>query len=212
MKIYIIGTVGSGKTTIAKKLSEKYKIKYYELDKVVWDDFNCNIKRSDDDINKIFNKIIKQKNWIIEDVGRDIFRKGIKSADIVYYISLSKSYNYLRIISRWVKQKIGLESYNYKPTSIKEIINDPECNYLIMAPCEGKLISVNGYDGKYINVGDVVAIVEDTEGNQIQVTSKKEGWIKWAWRTSEYLDDLDNMDYPEYVDEDICLYGIKQNK
>ena len=103
-------------------------------------------------------------------------------------------------------------SYNYKPTSIKEIINDPECNYLIMAPCEGKLISVNGYDGKYINVGDVVAIVEDTEGNQIQVTSKKEGWIKWAWRTSEYLDDLDNMDYPEYVDEDICLYGIKQNK
>ena len=80
-------------------------------------------------------------------------------------------------------------SYNYKPTSIKEIINDPECNYLIMAPCEGKLISVNGYDGKYINVGDVVAIVEDTEGNQIQVTSKKEGWIKWAWRTSEYLDD-----------------------
>ena len=116
MKIYIIGTVGSGKTTIAKKLSEKYKIKYYELDKVVWDDLNCNIKRSDDDINKIFNKIIKQKNWIIEDVGRDIFRKGIKSADIVYYISLSKSYNYLRIISRWVKQKIGLESYNYKPT------------------------------------------------------------------------------------------------
>ena len=103
-------------------------------------------------------------------------------------------------------------SYNYKPISIKEIINDPECNYLIMAPCEGKLISVNGYDGKYINVGDVVAIVEDTEGNQIQVTSKKEGWIKWAWRTSEYLDDLDNIDYPVYVDEAICLYGIKQNK
>ena len=103
-------------------------------------------------------------------------------------------------------------SYNYKPIPIKEIINDPECNYLIMAPCEGTLISVNGYIGKYINVGDVVAVVKDTEGNKIQVTSKKEGWIKWAWRTSEYLDDLDNMDYPEYVDKDICLYGIKQNK
>lgn len=100
-------------------------------------------------------------------------------------------------------------SYNYKPTSIKKIINDPECNYLIMAPCEGTLISANGYDGKYINIGDVVAVVEDTEGNQIQVKSKKEGWIKWVWRTSEYLY---NIDYPVYVDKDICLYGIKKDK
>ena len=37
-KIYIIGPVGSGKTTLATKLAEKYKIKYFELDKVSWDD------------------------------------------------------------------------------------------------------------------------------------------------------------------------------
>ena len=46
MKIYIIGPVGSGKTTLSKHLSKKYKIKRYELDKVVWDDDYGNIKIS----------------------------------------------------------------------------------------------------------------------------------------------------------------------
>ena len=43
-KIYIIGPVGSGKTTLAKKLAHKLNIKYYELDKVAWDDEHGNIK------------------------------------------------------------------------------------------------------------------------------------------------------------------------
>ena len=37
-KIYIIGPVGSGKTTLSELLSKKYNIKKYELDKIVWDD------------------------------------------------------------------------------------------------------------------------------------------------------------------------------
>lgn len=44
-KIYIIGPVGSCKTTLSELLSKKYNIKKYELDKVVWDDDNGNIKR-----------------------------------------------------------------------------------------------------------------------------------------------------------------------
>ena len=36
-KVYIIGAVGTGKTTLAKKMSEKLNIKMYQLDKVVWD-------------------------------------------------------------------------------------------------------------------------------------------------------------------------------
>ena len=44
-KIYIIGSPGSGKTYFSKKLSEKYNIKCYQLDKVAWDDDNGNIKR-----------------------------------------------------------------------------------------------------------------------------------------------------------------------
>lgn len=115
-KIYIIGPVGSGKTTLAKTLSNKINIPMYELDKVVWDDDNGNIKRSDEEIAKLFNDIIKNKEWIIEDVGRKKFYDGIYNADIVYYINLSNFVIYKRCILRWFKQLFGLEKYNYKPT------------------------------------------------------------------------------------------------
>ena len=115
-KIYIIGPVGSGKTTLSELLSKKYNIKKYELDKIVWDDDNGNIKRTDEEINVLFNKIIDNKSWIIEDVGRKKFIDGIKKADITYYIDLPKITIYKRCISRWIKQKLGKENYNYKPT------------------------------------------------------------------------------------------------
>ena len=115
-KIYIIGSVGSGKTTLASILSQKLKIEVYELDKIVWDDDNGNVKRTDENIAILFNEIIKKDSWIIEDVGRKKFVEGVRKADIVYYINLSAPIIYKRCVFRWIKQKIGLEKYNYKPT------------------------------------------------------------------------------------------------
>ena len=94
-KIYIIGPVGSGKTTFATKLSELYNIRCYELDKVVWDDDHGNIKRSDEESQRIFDRILDNKKWIIEDVGRDKFEKGRYDADVIYYIKLSKFAYYI---------------------------------------------------------------------------------------------------------------------
>ena len=115
-KIYIIGPCGSGKSTLARKLSKKLGVKNYELDKIVWDDSAGNIKRTDEEINELFNDIINSEFWIIEDVGREIFIDGIKKADIVYYIDLPKIVVYKNCILRWMKQKIGKEKYNYKPS------------------------------------------------------------------------------------------------
>ena len=114
-RIYIIGPVGSGKTTFATGLSKKYNIKYYELDKVSWDDDHGNIKRPDEEALKIFNKIIKNKKWIIEDVGRSKFKQGRVDADIIYYIKLSRLKSYYRVSKRWIKQRFGIERYNYPP-------------------------------------------------------------------------------------------------
>lgn len=114
-RIYIIGPCGSGKTTFATKLSKKYNINYYELDKVIWDDDNGNIKRTDKEVDKMFNDILKNKSWIIEDVGRDKFKKGRKKADIIYYIKMNRFKGYYRVVKRWIKQKIGIERYNHYP-------------------------------------------------------------------------------------------------
>ena len=114
-KIYIIGPVGSGKTTFAEGLSKKYNIKYYELDKVSWDDDNGNIKRLEKEAKKLFNNIIKNKKWIIEDVGRDKFKQGRQEADIIYYIKISRLKSYFRVSKRWIRQRLGKERYNHPP-------------------------------------------------------------------------------------------------
>ena len=115
-KIYIIGPVCSGKTTLSNNISSKLGIRAYELDKVIWDDDNGNVRRSQDDINSLFKKIVNNNKWIIEDIGREEFIEGLKEADIVYYLDISPFVLYKRCVFRWIKQKIGIESYNYKPT------------------------------------------------------------------------------------------------
>ena len=67
MKIYIMGSTGAGKTTLAKILSKIYNIKYYELDKIVYDQKHLEVHRKDEEIEKDFETIINNDSWIIED-------------------------------------------------------------------------------------------------------------------------------------------------
>ncbi|MGM9878902.1 MAG: DNA topology modulation protein FlaR [Bacilli bacterium] len=121
MKIYIIGSTGAGKTYLSKKLSEKYNMKAYELDRIVYDQNNLSVHRSDKEIEKDFNKIINSSSWIIEDIGRKRFIKGREKADRIYYIKISLLKNYKQMIKRWNNQRKGLEKYNIKPT-IKNLL------------------------------------------------------------------------------------------
>lgn len=116
MKIYIIGPPGSGKTTLAKKLSDKYNIQYYELDLLVFDDEKGHFRKSDKEILREFNNILNEDSWIIEDVGRSKFIRGIELCDKIYYLKFSKIQIIKRIIKRWKNQRKGIENYNYPPT------------------------------------------------------------------------------------------------
>ena len=129
MKIYIIGSPGSVKTTLAKVLSKRYNIKHYELDCIVYDDNNNHRKRTKEEIEKLFSTILKNKSFIIEDVGRNKFKKGRDICDKIYYIKLNKGRIYKQMISRWFNQRLGKEKYNYPPTihqffeTIKDVRN-----------------------------------------------------------------------------------------
>lgn len=120
MKIYIVGSVSSGKSTFANKISEKLKVNYTSLDDVVYmiDKVNSfsNIKRDVKDRDNLFYSIIQQKNWIVEDVGRSCFKDGLKEADIIILLEPPKSIRNYRIIKRFIKQRLGLEKCGYNPS------------------------------------------------------------------------------------------------
>lgn len=115
MRIYILGPVGSGKSTLAKKFSCALNIKYYELDSIVWKKTTTgDVKRTSEDRDKLFKKIIERKNWIIEDVGRDCFKEALSQTDIIIYINLKRPVLYWRIFKRWIRQKFKIEPAPYK--------------------------------------------------------------------------------------------------
>ena len=114
MKILIVGTVGTGKTTLARKLSKEYNIKYYEIDSIVHDDVNKK-KRTPQQQNEIISNINKEDGWIIEGVLRENLEYLLEMAEKIIYLNIPKKIRNKRIIARYIKQKIGIEKSNYKP-------------------------------------------------------------------------------------------------
>lgn len=148
-KIYIMGNVGSGKSTLSRNLSKKYNIDYYELDVIAYDDANNHIRRTPEDIEKRFNNILKKDTWIIEDVGRTEFLKGREQCDIIYYIKISKPENLKRVITRWIKQRLGQEKYNYPPT-FKQLIDMVKLTFTYFKKEKEKIKSLDLYKEKVI--------------------------------------------------------------
>lgn len=90
MKIYITGLSCVGKTTLATRISKKFKIPYYELDRLLIDkDSYASKLHSTYYVNekelRRQTKLIQEKaNWIVE--GVYVIEPLIKEADLVIYI------------------------------------------------------------------------------------------------------------------------------
>lgn len=121
MKIYIVGSVASGKTTLGKKLSKIINTPCIHLDGIVHikDKSNKvwgNIRREDHEINRLFLDVMEQENWLIEDAGRKCFNQGMEDADTIIYLKPSIHIRKKRVIVRYIKQKLGVEYCLYKPS------------------------------------------------------------------------------------------------
>ena len=148
-KIYIIGSVGSGKTTLARKLSNVLNVKCYELDNVTWE-YNPNgddRRRTDKEINLIFKNIISEEDWIIENVGKNIYNQAYEEADVIIYLNLRKITLYKRVIIRWLKRKVGLYFYPLKP-NIKSLMQ--ELSWIKSEKRNNKLETLINYKYKLI--------------------------------------------------------------
>lgn len=165
MKLLIIGIVASGKTTLSRELSLKHNIPCYEGDSIAWGgEGEDRYKRSDSEqLNKIL-EIDKKGNWIIEGTYRESQKCLFDMADKIIFLDTPLYIRRIRIITRFLKQRLRIEKCNYSPTfeMLKNMFKwtrdfeRKRYKYEKMLLCyENKLIwlkSVKELDGKLISL------------------------------------------------------------
>jgi len=114
-KIYILGTSASGKTTLAKKLSDKLKIKNYNLDNIFWQK-KYTKKRNSTEVKQKIKKVFKKKQWIIEGVSGYWTSEGVKKSDLIIWLNFSSKILIFRLLKRFILNKDKQKNENWKNT------------------------------------------------------------------------------------------------
>ncbi|WP_207694971.1 hypothetical protein DOK67_0002721 [Enterococcus sp. DIV0212c] len=117
-KIMIAGPVGSGKTTLAKKLSVEKAIPFYELDNLIWKRLpEGDRPYSKEESNQQLQHILTKEAWIIEGTTTNEWIKpAVDDANIILLLLPAYPIRVFRILKRFIKQKTKREAAHYQPT------------------------------------------------------------------------------------------------
>jgi len=121
-KIYIIGTMGSGKTTLSNKISEILDIKHYSLDNIYYIK-KYDKKRKESARKKKLTEIIKKKKWIIDGVFNNWTEDVFKKADLVIWLDLNPHYIIKNLFKRFLKKEDEKANFKNIKSAMKYAIN-----------------------------------------------------------------------------------------
>ncbi|KLI02974.1 DNA topology modulation protein FlaR [Sporolactobacillus inulinus CASD] len=143
-RIHIIGSVGSGKTTLARSLSND-ELPYYELDNVVWKRTpSGDLRRSTEERDHYLEQIVRSKRWIIEGAhAQHWVNKSFEAADLIIFLDPPYFVRIYRITKRFIRQKLGIEAANYT-ASLKIFKKMFEWNRTFEKESKPKLVNMLG--------------------------------------------------------------------
>jgi len=129
-KIHIIGGAGSGKTYAAGRIAEMLGIRANDLDNIFWDntDESYKLKAIPELRDKRLKEILLTESWIIEGVYFKWLSESFQKADLIILLMPNNTICTFRIISRFIKRKIGLIPSKKKET-IKGLIELIQWNH-----------------------------------------------------------------------------------
>ncbi len=113
--------MGSGKTTIAKKLSKMTKIKFYSLDNIYYSE-KYNKKREHKERAKKLKELLKNKKWIVEGVFNKWTEDIFKKTDLVIWLDLHPRFLIWHLFKRAFKKEDDKAKFKHIKDSTKYAI------------------------------------------------------------------------------------------
>lgn len=101
-KIYIVGSAGSGKTTLANLLCKKFKSPHFDLDDIAYP--NQKSRPTVERLKDISN-LSSKKEWVAEGVYVSWVKDLLKSADQIIWLDFQLFTTLFRIAKRFIKNK-----------------------------------------------------------------------------------------------------------
>lgn len=114
-KIHIVGASGTGKSTLAKRLSKELGIPHYDLDDVRYPP-KINKKQSYEERLPTVEKIANEDKWVVEGIYTNSWvHLLIREADQIIWLDLPLSTTLPRLFRRYIRDRInGTDRYGFR--------------------------------------------------------------------------------------------------
>jgi adenylate kinase family enzyme len=117
-RILIFGRAGTGKNWFGEQLSEKLKIKFYDIDDISWKR-RFTIRRSLEERTKRLKSIVKKDRWILAGWATSYIGSAKKRADLIIILKANFFVTTYRIVKRQIKhKKLGKEESKHSIFSL----------------------------------------------------------------------------------------------
>ena len=154
-RINVIGTSGSGKSTVARAISERLNYPYIELDNLFWkDDWQ---ETEDEELFAKLSELLKQENWVLDGNYHRSTSLKWENVELVVWVDYSFTRTLFQAIKRastraWTKQKLW-ENSNNRESFSKLFSNDSVLQWTIKSygPMRKRYLKVMD-DPKYAHI------------------------------------------------------------
>lgn len=126
-RIVIMGSPGTGKSTLAYKIAQQTKLPLYHMDALFWEGTQ-NV--SDDVLLERLDTLLQKEKWIIDGNYKDTLEMRVAKADLVIWMKAPRWKCVLLVIYRYLKGKRqkgpGANPDSLEPSFIQHIWRFPE--------------------------------------------------------------------------------------